>query len=139
MIEEWKDIQDYEGYYQVSNLGKLRSLDRIIDFPNRHKGVMVKRLRKGSVMKPGNSPNGYKVCRLTKDGVFKHYSFHRLVAKAFIENPLNLPQINHIDGNKKNNEVSNLEWCSQSHNILHAYNVLKVGNFMGINQYTKNL
>ncbi len=139
MNEEWRDIEGYEGYYQVSNLGRLRSLDRIIDFPNRHKGTMVKRLRKGHVMNPGNSPNGYKVCRLMRDSIVRHYSFHRLVAKAFIPNPLNLPQINHIDGNKKNNCISNLEWCTPTDNLLHAYNTLKVGNYMGINQYSKTL
>lgn len=138
MVNEiWKDIVNYEGYYQISNLGNLRSLDREIDFYDRWNKIKVKRIRKGKLMSYGSSPNGYSICVLQKEGKINHFSIHRLVALAFIENIENLPQINHIDGNKKNNHVNNLEWTTPSNNILHAYNSLKVGNYKGVNQFSK--
>lgn len=134
MIEEWRDIEGYEGYYQVSSLGRIRSLDRLIDFWNRWLGEKVKRIRKGRVMKPGSNPNGYKIATLNKEAKIKYYSVHRLVANAFIENIDNLPQINHKDCDKTNNCVNNLEWCTPSENLLHAH---KNGLITINNQFTK--
>lgn len=108
-IEFWKDILNYEGYYQVSNLGRIRSLDRLIDFFNYHSQSKVKRIRKGHIMKPGSTPNGYTVVRFSKNSISKYCSVHRLVATAFIDNPYNFPQINHLNGNKKDNNSTNLE------------------------------
>ena len=93
--EIWKDIQGYEGIYQVSSHGRVRS---------KHK-----------IMKPQND-NGYMRILLRKNGKVKRYSVHRLVAIAFIDNPYNLPVVNHKDENKGNNYVENLEWCTHKYN-----------------------
>ncbi len=102
--------------YEVSNTGEVRSLDRVI---YRSDGKMQK--LKGVHLKKGKWTGGYfKVC-ITANGVRKDYSIHRLVALAWIDNPYGLPQVNHKDGNKLNNNVNNLEWCTQAQNNLHAY------------------
>ena len=120
MKEIWKDIKDFEGLYQVSNLGNVKSLDRDIIDKNgkiRHyKGqIMSGRIKKGT-------NQGYVMYDLFKDNKRKTVRLHRLVAEAFIPNPNNLPEVNHIDGNKENNTVDNLEWCTRGENIKHAYN-----------------
>ena len=102
MKEIWKDIPEYEGLYQVSNLGNVRSL-------NYNRTGEIKLLKQGNV-------NGYKVVILYKDGKKKNYLVHRLVAIAFLPNPNNLPIINHKDENPSNNNVNNLEWCTQAYN-----------------------
>lgn len=101
--EKWKDIKKYEGKYQVSNLGNVRSL-------NYHRENKIKRLKKS------NDKAGYLVVGLCKNGKIRTYKVHRLVAEAFIFNPDNLPQINHKDENKNNNSVFNLEWCTSKYN-----------------------
>lgn len=119
MQEIWKEIPGYEGYFEVSNLGNFRSKDRIIKYKN--SGF---RNYPGKALKVEQMQDGY--CRITlmKESVKKRYMCHRLVAETFIENPNNLPFINHIDGCRNNNMVSNLEWCTQSENEQHAINVL---------------
>ena len=115
MQEIWKDIKNYESCYQVSNLGKVRSLTRKV---NTYNGV---RITKGQLLKPLKTNRNYlRVC-LKKNQKNKYVSIHRLVAEAFIPNPNNYPIINHIDGNTSNNKASNLEWCTQKHNIKYAY------------------
>ncbi len=118
MEEIWKDIDGYEGYYQVSNLGNVKSVDRYIKSPlNNQESV----LRKGKQIKTNiNKKNGYIYVCFYKENTQTSKRVHRLVAKAFLPNPDNLPQVNHIDGNKQNNNVNNLEWCSQLENIQHA-------------------
>ena len=111
MKEVWKDIECYEGLYQVSNLGNVRSLDRIV----KRKGQGDLPL-KGKEVKQYLGKTGYDVVTLCKDCKLKQHKVHRLVAKSFIENPDNLPQVNHIDENKRNNKVDNLEWCSNFYN-----------------------
>lgn len=113
MGEIWKDIAGYEGLYQVSNVGRVRSLKRSVFVRNRNKYKTLK----GSI-KTGcyELKNGYHVVSLYKDGIGKRFFTHRLVAVAFLENPLNLPQVNHKDENKKNNSVDNLEWCDAKYN-----------------------
>lgn len=107
----WKDIPGYEGLYQVSNDGKVRSLDRVtIDKIGR------KRPQKGAILKPGIRTGGYKKVGLCKNGVIKHISVHRLVALAFIPNPNNLPCINHINEVRTDNRAENLEWCTVEYN-----------------------
>ena len=114
MEEIWKDIEGYEGIYQVSNLGRVRSLDRTI-IGGAYNSPMF---RKGTILKP--QPKGYKGyvgLKLRKDGKSENVYIHRLVAKAFIPNPDNLPEVNHKDENKKNNRADNLEWVTRKENI----------------------
>lgn len=104
MEEIWKDIQGYEGLYQVSNLGRVKSLNY------NHTGKEKLRIIR-------KDKYGYMYVILYKNKTYKHFTIHRLVANAFIDNPKNLPQINHIDENKENNCVNNLEWCTSKYNI----------------------
>ena len=117
--EIWKDIKGYEGAYQVSNLGRVRSLTRKVKTFN---GV---RTSKGQLLKPLKTNTGYYRVDLKQNQKDKYMSIHRLVAEAFIPNPNNYPIINHKDNNPQNNCVENLEWCTQSYNVKYAY---KYGN-----------
>lgn len=107
--EEWKDIKGYEGLYQVSNLGRVRSLSRYV----KHRTIYI---LKGKLLKQRTRGKGYLAVTLCKNSKLKHYYVHRLVAEAFIPNPNNLPQVNHKDENKSNNCVDNLEWCDDKYN-----------------------
>ena len=111
-MEEWMDIEGYEGLYQVSNEGRIKSLHREIIYKDGRKKVLEERILHNFL-----SDLGYYHVMLSKDGVPKRYKVHRLVAKAFIPNPMNLPIINHKDECKTNNVVENLEWCDQNYNI----------------------
>lgn len=108
MKEEWKTIAGTNGRYEVSNTGKVRCMD----YRNR-----------GEIREIKQRPNPEKrmLVTLFVNGKRRDYTVHRLVAKTFIPNPDNLPQINHIDGNPQNNNVDNLEWCDAFHNMQHAY------------------
>ena len=109
MQEIWKDIKGYEGLYQVSNLGRVKSLKFL---SNVHK----KYYDREKILKTGKDIRGYDVVILCRNGVQKGFKVHRLVAEAFIPNPNDLPQVNHIDENKENNCVSNLEFCTNKYN-----------------------
>jgi hypothetical protein len=109
-MEIWKDINGYEGYYQISNQGNVRSIDR---FDGVHD-------RKGTIIKPSLKQNGYLQVGLRMHSKRKWIGVHRLVAIHFIENPNNKPQVNHIDGNKQNNTINNLEWVTAKENQNHA-------------------
>lgn len=113
-MEEWRDIQGYEGLYQVSNYGRVRSLDRVVTQTNN--GTLSKHLYRGRILKQNKRPNGYYGVQLSKDGITKPYLIHRIVATEFIPNPDNLPQVNHKDEDKYNNCVDNLEWCDAKYN-----------------------
>ena len=110
MQEIWKDIKNYEGLYQISNYGNVRSLDHI------RKNGTNKYMQKGKMLKP-QKINNYLFVRLSKEGKTKQYLIHRLVAIAFLPNKLNYSEINHKDENAFNNNVNNLEWCSHKYNI----------------------
>lgn len=111
MEEVWKDIEGYEGLYQVSNLGRVKSLDRVI--MRKKQGAIFK---KGTILKPMEY-KGYQYVFLCKDNKQRSIKIHRLVAKAFLHNPDKLPEVNHKDENKQNNRVDNLEWCNHKYNM----------------------
>ena len=123
-MEIWKDIEGYEGHYQVSNMGAIKSVQRVTHylFPGGKacQRVTPERLKSAPVF--GNG--GYRQIMLYKHNVGKMYQVHRLVAAAFIPNPDSLPTVNHKNGIKTDNRADNLEWCSYSDNNLHALNVL---------------
>lgn len=121
MQEIWKDIPGYEGLYKVSNTGKVKSLDRYLDWHGAREGK--KAFYPGKELKYRQRTFGhlsYKFVTLSKDNVQKGTGIHRLVAIAFIPNPENKPFINHLDNNGLNNNVTNLEWCTHSENMLWA-------------------
>ena len=110
MEEVWKDIQGYEGIYQVSNLGNVRSVDRCVECVDSYRHY------KGRIMRLNKRKNGYlDICLRRQDNKVRPL-VHRLVAEAFIPNPEKLPCVNHKDENKENNRVDNLEWCTEAYN-----------------------
>lgn len=100
-MEEWRDVHEFEGIYQVSSLGNIRN-------------------SKNKLLKLYHNTNGYMSIDLYKNGKVHKFRVHRLVAEAFIPNLYNLPMVNHRDGNKMNNQVSNLEWCDNSYNLSYG-------------------
>lgn len=117
-MEQWKPIKDYEGIYEVSSWGRVRSLDRLVT--KTEKGTAYTIMQKGRMLMLGKNNNGYLCSHLYKDGKRHAVEVHRLVASAFIPNPLNLEQVNHKDLDKTNNHVENLEWLSRADNNRHA-------------------
>lgn len=117
MEEIWHDIKGYEGLYQVSNYGNIKSMSRIRQGKKNRFYSTKKR-----ILKPHfNKKRGYYQVILMKNGVIKLFTCHRLVAKTFLINIRNKKYVNHINGNKLDNKVENLEWCTHSENIVHAY------------------
>lgn len=118
--EIWKDIAGFEGHYQVSNFGRIKSCDRIL--PHKIHGTWHIKER---ILKPhwnGAGRTNYQVVHLhVGNGRMRCVRIHRVVAETFIPNPQNLPQVNHIDGDKKNNFVQNLEWVSSEENVAHSW------------------
>ena len=110
-MEQWKDVIGFEDSYQISNYGRVRSKDRFIKVCGNGE-----RLIKGQIIKPSVCKNGYYEVMLSRNKKRKVYLLHRLVAIHFIENPNNLPQINHKDEDITNNRVDNLEWCTSKYN-----------------------
>ena len=102
--EIWKDVAGYEGFYQVSNKGNVRSVDR-------------GHIRRGRVLKQGYNTGGYPQVSLSKNGKSKTKTVHRLVAEAFLPNPNGLPQVGRRDEDKDNNNVENLEWCDSMYDM----------------------
>ena len=112
--EIWKDVVGYDGYYQVSDRGNVRSVTR--------KDSIGRKIG-GRILKPRYNRGGYLLINLCKNGKVRTKLIHRLVAEGFIPNPESLPQINHIDEVKDNNNVENLEWCTSKDNINHGTSI----------------
>lgn len=115
MNEIWKDISGYEGLYQISNRGRVKSLGRVVS-----RGQKGERFEKEIILKQVDNTHGYLAVSLSKDGKAKTVRVQRLVAEAFIPNPNELPFVNHIDEVKHNNEVENLEWVTPKENSNHG-------------------
>lgn len=123
--EVWKDIPNYEGLYQVSNFGNIKSLTR--------KRIDRNQILQERLLTKRTKENGYQIITLCKESKEKKCYVHRLVAQAFIPNPNNLPEINHKDENKLNNNVNNLEWCTRIYNA--NYNELPKKQYKKVFQY----
>lgn len=143
MEEIWKDIKGYEGLYQVSNNGSVRSLNRLV----KHSGTF-ERVAPGRIIKQHQDINGYMYVGLHSLGKSKQHKVHRLVAVAFIENKDNKPEINHLDENKKNNHKENLAWSTRTENekwgtkhqrcVKHTdYNAIKEKNSKSVCQISQ--
>jgi DNA-binding transcriptional regulator YiaG len=132
MQEIWKDIPEYEGIYQVSNLGNLKSYDRIVFFNK------VKALRKGKILSLRQNKDGYLYTNISVDKKRKTIKPHRIVAKVFIQNIEKKTCVNHINGIKNDNRVENLEWVTHSENTKHAVKIgLKKGKRNGTSHFCK--
>ena len=114
-MEVWKNIEGYEGLYQVSNMGRVKSMERIRIKKDGRKFTVKER-----VLKPGVTKDGYLIVALHAGDKQKTLTVHRLVCQAFHKNPENKPCVNHIDENKTNNAASNLEWCTYEENNNHG-------------------
>ena len=117
-MEIWKDIKGYEGLYQVSNLGRVKGLDRYVNCKYGRRKI------KGKIMNY-TTRSGYNVLVLRRNNKRQSKQVHRLVAEAFIPNPNNYPVVNHKDTNRKNNHVSNLEWVTVKENVLWSVNKMR--------------
>lgn len=115
MKEIWKDIPNYEGLYQASNLGRIKSLEKQVW--NNHQMVV----RPEKILKPFSDKKGYFRVKLYKNQKCKTQKLHRVIAQTFIPNIFNKPEVNHEDGNKANNMVENLSWATSKENVNHAF------------------
>lgn len=116
-MEEWKNIKNFEGLYQVSNFGRVKSLKRDVNYKDGRIRHQKEKTSTGFIRN-----TGYLYVNLNKNSKVIKKNIHRLVAQAFIPNPENKPQVNHKDGNKTNNHVDNLEWNTAKENFNHALN-----------------
>ena len=116
MKEEWRDVIDYEGKYLVSNTGKIKSVPRSVVRSNGRRYTVKSRILETSI-----DSGGYERAALSGAGKLKTIKVHREVAKAFLSRDGDREEVNHIDGVKTNNNVTNLEWCNRPENMRHAY------------------
>lgn len=135
MKEIWKPIVGYEGLYQVSNMGRVKSLERKV----RH-GSVIELTIKERILKPAPASNGYLVVGLCAGGKQKTLKVHRLVCEAFHENPDNKSDVNHINENKTDNRACNLEWCTRRENINHGTHNERMAKTKSkpVGQYTRD-
>lgn len=133
--EKWTAVSGYEGLYEVSNQGRVRSLGRWTTYQRKDRKRPSKRFFPGGLMNFETDEHGYFRVTLCKNGRARHWFVHRLVASAFIPNPTGRPYINHKDTDKNNNDVSNLEWATAKENTLHAV-ANGVHSFMQKNKIT---
>ena len=112
----WKPVFQYEGYYEVSDHGNVRGVDRAIQLPDEK----IRKV-KGRLIAPKRNADGYLFVSLSRNGVTNTRYIHRMVAVAFIPNPWQLPEANHLDGDKTNNVPANLQWVTHQDNVIHAY------------------
>ena len=124
MKEIWKDIPEYEGLYQASNLGNIKVLNRVVNSGIKNNKTVI---RKGKLLKQRINQGYYEVA-LSKDNKKRFFKVHRLIAMTFIPNSNNFPSINHKDENKLNNCVNNLEWCSVKYNCNYGTRNSKICN-----------
>jgi|WetSurMetagenome_2_1015567.scaffolds.fasta_scaffold48891_7 hypothetical protein len=124
MKEIWKTVVGYEGYYEISDLGNVRSLERVIEYELKtQSGTVIKRVvKKSKLLKVHIANTGYYTTDLQVNGIRQTVAIHRLIAEAFIPNPENKATVNHKDGVKTNIAISNLEWATFSENNKHAVN-----------------
>lgn len=120
-MEVWKDIKGYEGFYQISSCGRIKS----IGFIKSLFGKEYKHIKRDLILTPTDNGNGYLIVFLKKRGVRKNHYVHRLVAEHFVENPKLKKCVNHKDYNTKNNNADNLEWVTQKENIHHSAERMK--------------
>jgi len=140
-VEYWKDIKGYKGLYQVSNLGRIKSLERITKYQNSKRRVKEK--IKGTF----TGKKGYERVELSKNGQNRKYNVHTLVAKAFLNKKSEKSEVNHINGVKTDNRVENLEWCTHTENIQHMIKCGRKVTYKGkdhkgskeVHQYDKNM
>lgn len=125
--EIWKDIEGYEGYYQVSNLGRVKSVDRVVeqDLPHGLHGTITYR---GKILKNQTQRNGYMYIGLHKNNIYSWFRIHRLVAMTFVPGYKEGMEVNHIDENKRNNRADNLEWVSRRENLIKCSTLEKWNN-----------
>ena len=128
MSEQWKLIEDYPNY-EVSNMGRVRSSDRMVTVERKGKKNYKLKIY-GKILKPTIHNNGYKAVGLYNNGKTKQICVHRLVAKYFVDNPNNYSQVDHIDGNKLNNQYNNLEWVTLEENVSRAHKNMLM-NYVG--------
>lgn len=131
--EIWKEIKGFEGYYQISNLGEVKSVKRVVIRSNKMKLSVKERFMKQTLCQ------GYYYVDLFKEGKKTRSFIHRLIALHFIDNPQNKPSINHINGIKNDNSISNLEWATQKDNIIHAYGAGLMDSSLGENSNLSTL
>jgi hypothetical protein len=132
-MEIFKDVKNYEGFYQISNLGRVKSLQRIVD---NHSGF--KKVLKERFLKPNICKTGYYVITFKKDNIKKTFKVHRLIANAFIEHIEGKNFVNHKNGIKTDNVVSNLEWCTVLENNIHS-RITGLTNDVGYNSVCSKL
>jgi hypothetical protein len=124
LVEEWKDIEGYEGLYQISDWGNVKRLERVIEQynPRAKRNIVIR--QKEKIYKGRIDNGGYCITSLTKDKISNFAFVHRLVAKAFIPNPDNKPFVDHLNTIKTDNRVDNLRWCTQEENNNNPYTKL---------------
>ena len=134
--EVWKPIEGTDGLYEVSSHGRVRSLDRFIEY--KHKGKTVRSLKKGKVLS-NTSKAEYQMVKICYSDGHKYIRIHQLVANAFVEKAEGKNYVNHIDANKHNNRADNLEWVTQKENIAHARKMGLCSDTIGVDHHNSKL